>query len=304
MKKIYFTIVLLIGFWFNSHAQPIYTQYFDGADTGLNSIKIVLDTANQNIWQIGKPQKIIFDSASTLPNAIVTDTINFYPTNNTSRFIAKIPIITSPWIFALQWKQKLDLDAGFDGGIIEYSKDTGNTWLNVFNNPFVYNFYGFDTLNADTLPGGQFAFSGKDTTWRDIWLCFQSTWLQPIDTLLIRFTLLSDSVNNNKEGWLIDNMMGHITIGHTIKEVEQKNYINVYPNPVNNRVYIQLQKQLKSHIIENMELMDLSGRVVERWSHIPTKFWFDTHNYADGKYFLKIKTNIKSETVPLLIRKY
>ena len=49
-----------------------------------------LDTSASNIWQIGKPQKIIFDSASTVPNAIVTDTINFYPINNISRFGIKI----------------------------------------------------------------------------------------------------------------------------------------------------------------------------------------------------------------------
>lgn len=308
MKQICLTAVLLLCFVRYSTAQ-FYTQYFDGADTSIgNSIRITLDTSSQNVWQIGRPQKVIFDSAATQPNAIVTDTINFYPTNDTSRFIARVLINGWNWgIFALQWKQKLDMDTAHDGGIIEYSVDNGNTWVNVFNNPYVYNFYGFQTANQDTLPGGEFAFSGTDSTWRDIWLCFDMSWLQQFnwnDTALFRFTLLSDSVDNSKEGWLIDNMLAHITIIHTVKEVEQENYLNVYPNPANNIVHIQTQKIMEYHIIEQMELIDPLGRVVDKWTSIPTKFWFDTNKYNDGMYYLKVRTNIKSETLPLIISKH
>ena len=40
----------------------------------------------QNIWQIGVPHKTFFNTAYTLPNAIVTDTMNVYPVNNSSAF--------------------------------------------------------------------------------------------------------------------------------------------------------------------------------------------------------------------------
>lgn len=308
MKQIYLTAVLLLCFVRYSTAQ-FYTQYFDGADTNVyNAILIDIDPDSLNVWQIGTPQKIIFDSAATQPKAIVTDTINFYPTNDTSRFIAKVVMNFPNWgIFALQWKQKLDMDTAFDGGIVEYSTDTGNTWVNVFNNPFVYNFYGFQSANADTLTGGEFAFSGTDSTWRDIWLCFDLSWIQQFqwgDTLFFRFTLLSDSVNNNKEGWMIDNMLSHITIIHTVKEVEQENYLKVYPNPASNIVHIQAQKIMDFHIIETMELVDPLGQVVDKWTNIPTKFWFDTNKYNDGMYYLKIKTNLQSETLPIVINKH
>jgi|ERR1051325_3134646 hypothetical protein len=308
MKQIYLTTALLICIVQFSSAQ-FFTQYFDGADTsGWNSIRIDIDTASQNVWQIGTPQKTIFDSAATQPYAIVTDTINFYPKNDTSRFIAKVLMNFPNWgIFALQWKQKLDFDQGFDGGIIEYTTDNGNTWVNVFNNPFVYNFYGFQPSNKDTLVGGEFAFSGTDSTWRDIWLCFDLSWIQQFnwgDTLQFRFTMLSDSANSHKEGWIIDNMLAHITIIHTVKETKQENYLNVFPNPANNIVHIQTQKIMEYHIIEQMELIDPLGRVVDKWENIPTKFWFDTNKYNDGMYFLKVKTNIKSETLPLVISKH
>ena len=168
-----------------------YSQYFDGADTSaFNSLLINIDTSSSNIWQIGQPQKIIFDTAATFPNAIVTDTSNYYPTNNTSSFSFGVDPQWFGWgILALQWKQKLDMDIDYDGGIIEFSSDTGNTWKNVFNNPYVYNFYGFDTANQDTLISGDYAFSGTDSTWKDIWLCFDLSWLSFSDSLMFRYTL-------------------------------------------------------------------------------------------------------------------
>jgi hypothetical protein len=138
-------------------------------------------------------------------------------------------------------------------------------------------------------------------------LCFDLSWLQQFnwnDTALFRFTLLSDSVENSKEGWLIDNMLAHITIIHTVNEVEQEHYVNVYPNPANNIVHIQTQKIMEYHIIEQMELVDMLGRIVDKWTNIPTKFWFDTNKYNEGMYYLKVKTNIKSETRPLAICKH
>ena len=307
MKRIYLIATLIFFIVFPSKGQ-FYHQYFDGADTSASSsilIEIIQDSSN--VWQIGKPQKTIFDSAATQPNAIVTDTLNFYPITDTSRFITKIANNFGSWgVFALQWKQKLDMDTAFDGGTIEYSTDSGTTWISVFNNPYVYNFYGYDTLNVDTLIGGMKAFNGTDSTWKDIWLCFSSSWLaqfQSMDTLLFRFSIIADSINNYKEGWLIDNMLAHTTWVHTIKEIPQDTYLRMYPNPTNNIVHIEIEKLSQYHIIEHMELIDALGKVVAQWNNIPTKFWFETNQYPNGQYVLKVKTNIKTVTQSLIISK-
>lgn len=309
MKKLYLTTLLRFCLVRFTPAQ-MFSQYFDGADTICNpavspsSICIAIDNDSTNIWQIGVPQKLIFDSAATYPNAIMTDTINFYPSNNSSGFQFTIVPWTNWGILAIQWKQKLDMDQGLDGGKIEFSVDSGLTWQNAFNNPHVYNFYGFQPANEDTLPNGDFVFSGTDSIWRDIWLCYDMTWLSFNDSIIVRFTFLSDSVNTLKEGWMIDNMISHITLVHTVKEVEQENYINVFPNPANNVIHIQAQKRMDYHIIERMELIDSRGKVVDTWTNIPTKFWFNTNDYIDGMYYLKIKTNLKTETLPIVISKH
>lgn len=280
-----------------------YTQYFDGADT-LNPILIEIDSSSSNIWQVGPPQKTIFSSAATSPNALLTDTINYYPPNDTSAFQFVLNNDNYWWaVLAVRWKQKLDIDT-LDGGAIEFSIDSGATWQSAFNNPYVYNFYGYDDDNVDTLVGGELVFTGTDTTWRDIWLCFDISWLgYGGDPPMCRFTFKSDSIDNNKEGWMIDNMMYHLTILHTISEVEQEEYAKVYPNPTRGRVNIQMKKLNEFHVIENMELINVEGKVVQQFGVSPTKFYIDIGDHPDGIYFLKIQTNKKTETVQVLLQR-
>jgi len=102
------------------------TQYFDGADTSaLTSILIDIEPDTQNLWQIGPPQKTLFDTAFTAPNAIVTDTINRLQSRNISRFVVRIPDTALRWgILALQWVQKLDMAYDLQGGMVEFSRNT------------------------------------------------------------------------------------------------------------------------------------------------------------------------------------
>jgi hypothetical protein len=303
MIKLYSLIFLLL-ISFTAPAQ-IYYQYFDGADTVFDqSVNIELDTSTYNIWQIGHPQKIIFNSASTVPNAIVTDTVNYYPQNNLSRFRARMMNGWAPWgILALQWIQKIDLDTN-DAAIIEFSMDRGITWQNAFNNPYVYSFYGFDPANYDTLSTGEYVLTGTDTSWKNIWLCFDLSWMSFFpDTVEYRFTLKTDSIGQEKEGWMIDNMFAYITGIHTINENELKDYITIYPNPATERVNVRAQKRMDYHIIEQMELINMRGQIVREWKNVPTKFWFETKDYPEGEYLLKVKTNIRTETKHLVICK-
>lgn len=285
-------------------AQIDFYQYFDGADTLSNSIQIELDTTGTNIWQVGSPQKTIFSSAATTPNALLTDTIKFYPPNDSSSFQFVLNNTNYLWaILAIQWKQKLDMDAG-DGGIIEFSLDEGATWQNVFDNPYVYNLFGYQQENVDTITGGELAFTATDTLWRDVWLCFDVSYLGYYPNKpLCRFTLKSDSTDSSHEGWMIDNLMYHLTSLHTINEVEQEEYIKVYPNPTRGRVNIQTKKLNEFHLIEKMELIDTAGRVVQEFGVSPTKFYIDIDDHPDGIYFLKIQTNKKTETLQILLQR-
>lgn len=288
-----------------SYSQSYYYQYFDGADTSVwNSLFVHIDTSANNIWQIGKPQKTIFDSSATEPNVIVTDTINNYPINNASSF--HIDVI--PWgtngILGIQWKQKLDMDKKRDGGLVEFSVDYGATWESAFNNPYVYNIFGYPTASFDTLVSGEYAFSGTDSLWEDVWLCYDMMWITAwVDTIKVRFTFISDSINDNKEGWMIDNINAHVTYAHPVKENASNEYFNVYPNPAKNIINIELQRVNEFHIIENMQLINSEGKLMQEWNKIPTRYWIDVSKYPNGMYYLRIKSNLKSKTIPITIQK-
>lgn len=304
MRKLYTFFITTFIFITSTQAQ-FYQQYFDGIDTSAsNSIIIDFGSDTTNIWQVGSPQKTIFHSAATQPNALVTDTINFYPVNDTSSFTYRLfnPVFAFG-VFALQWMQKIDYDRDRDGGMIEYTTNGGATWVNVFNDPYVYNFYGFDTLNVDTMGGNNYGFSGTDTTWRNVWLCFDMSFLTLFDTIDFKFTSISDSVDNHKEGWMIDNMFSQLTFVHTVKSEKMDDYLKIFPTPTSGTIYIEAEKQNGFHIIEWMELTDVQGRVVKKYGVSPTKFNIDISDLPDGNYFLRVKTNLQEKTLPVILNK-
>ena len=281
-----------------------YWQHFDGFDTEPSeSILIEFPEDSMNAWQIGEPQKDIFSSASSPPNAIMTDTVNPYPANDTSSFYFKFTDEFNGWeIIAFQWLQKLDIDSG-DGGMVEFSGDNGLTWQNAFDNPYVYNFYGYNEENVDTLPNGELGFVGSDNNWADIWLCYDLSWLSLSDSLRIRYTMMSDSIESDHEGWMIDNMFAGLTFFHTVGEVEQENYLEVYPNPTKGRVFINAQKKKTFHLIESMQLRDVKGKLLEEFGPSPTKFFIDLDHHPDGVYFLSINTNFESQTFKIILER-
>jgi hypothetical protein len=284
-------------------AQQTFYQYFDGADTSIyNAVMIEKDT--NSCWQIGPPQKTLFNSASTVPNVIITDTINSYRTNDTSSFRIRILNEWENWgILALQWSQKLDLDSLNDWGIVEYSKDDGVTWYEVFDDPFVYNFYGWTSSNVAYMPSGFQGFTHVDTTWKNIWLCFDLSWLSVAlpDTLDFRFTVISDSMETNQEGWMIDNFIAGFTWVHTLPENPLDGYMQISPNPTEGRIDIRTQKINEFHIIEEMNLINMRGEVVQTWKNVPTKYFIDIDDHPDGIYYLKVRTNIKTEEFKVVL---
>lgn len=285
------------------YAQEHY-QYFDGADTMSYSLQIEIDTSyNENIWQIGEPQKALFDSAYSPPNVIMTDTINFYPINNESSFQFTIidPSIYGAGIFAVQWMQKLDMDPGTDGGVVEFSVDNGLTWENAFISPYIYNFYGHDPSNENVTYDGTPCFSGQDSTWRDIWLCIDNSYLDLFDTVTFRYTIYTDDEDNSREGWMMDNFRAHITWVHTINENPQTEYLRAYPNPTEDGlVQIEAKKTQDFHIIEYMAVMDMEGKVLKEYEMVPTKFRIDIGDLPKGNYLLTVQTNLKTETFKIV----
>lgn len=234
---------------------------------------------------------------------MITDTINHYKSNDSS--FVSFPLRHNFFGFgiaALQWNQKIDFEDGVDFGLIEYSVDTGRSWRNVIGSPYTYNFFGYHPSNIDTMPNGELAFTGTDSIWRNVWMCYDLSWVWILDTIEFRFKILSDSVNNH-EGWMIDNFYVAPTFVHTIKEKEQKEYIELSPNPTTQKITINLENTGEFHIIKNLKLVDLKGSTIQSWQNCPDKFFINMEPYPEGVYFLDIETNIKREVKKFIYKK-
>ena len=256
--------------------------------------RIVRDTlSNPNCkWQIGKPRKTVFDSAYQSSRALVTDTANPLPPNDTSVFILKhARDNANPFhIFTMNFVYKMDGDSN-DFGTIEISPDTGHTWINV--------------LTEDTLYDMRYHFarptlSGSTNGWKHFWLDM-AQWASadpqftsyPVyltaDTILFRFTYITDSDTTPRDGWMIDN----IEFGDWWEGVEQIRYdalVTVYPNPAANNLFISTDTGLPKNT--SVQIFDLNGKkVFEKKpftapsiniAHLPNGFYTLRYETVDG----------------------
>lgn len=301
MKKEILAGLLFLCFSFSSTAQD-YEQYFDSDDTAWNSLLVEFDTSATGIWQIGPPQKTIFESASTVPNVLITDTVQTYPDSLNASASFYIPDLTSyVGAIAVQWNQKIDFDYNKDGGLVEFSSDSGLTWENALYSPNVYNYYGWSTSNEGMLPSGEPCFTGTDSVWRNVWLCFQIDYLYAIENLSIRFRIVSDSVETNQEGWMIDNLQAHETWFHPVAEQSSYDHFKIYPTLTERTVTIKQLHTAPDYKVTEVSLLDMKGqliRIIPLDSEVEV---MDVSDLPPGRYFIVIKANDTKEIHQLVI---
>jgi len=173
-----------------------------------------IDTVSNpnNCWQIGVPQKTEFDSAYSPVRAILTDTINPYPTANTSSFDIVLeptlyPSNTVFWTnFRLEFNYRVDCDSLLDYGTIELSTDSGATWMDLINDPTYAPYIEWQTDFTGDLP----VLTGNNGAWKhsqaDMNALAQFLNIPVGSTLIWRFSFTSDSIQTNRDGLMYDNI--------------------------------------------------------------------------------------------------
>ena len=318
-----FTLALLLSFCFISKAQnfSFVLNFEDSASIGQYFYTdSILDSAG--IWQIGIPNKPIFDSAYSPPNAVVTLLDSALPANVNASFIISIPdTIEYPYASLLTFTHKYDFNPLHEGGYVEFSVDSGYNWYPVCTNCTEggwYNYQGYHGLcitslnGLSTLTDGQYIFSpawwgyipadttaqgvpyftGTDTTWIHDTIAIPT--FVPVKTslntvLLFRFTSFSDSTQTSYHaGWMIDNIgftsYAMMCIGG-INEVNSS-HIKVYPDPVVDGFTISL---IDAGMHEySVSILDLTGRpVLYRDEHSP-EVTLSRSGIAAGSYVIKV----------------
>jgi len=251
-----------------------------------------IDSLNQDVWQIGTPSKPFFGAAYSYSRAVMTDTINAYDTSKHSYFEITFPVNRLSLIVG--FKHKFQTDSLLDGCYIEVSYDNGLNWSNIVNqNPVVNPLYiTMENMykKSDTLVNGISCFTGTSNAW--VYSRIQWIWGYHLknypDSTWLRFYFLSDSIQTNKAGWMIDDIViSYAQLPASILEIEESEHVHVYPNPFSNFTTFEFENRESKNY--TLVIYDCQGRMIKTKENIITgKVKIDRDKLPSGLYFYQL----------------
>ncbi len=306
MSKLLTALLIFVSCFLSAQIQIL---NFDSPSNMLS-----IDTTNpNNLWQVGPPNKTIFDSALSAPNVIVTDTASPYSINSNSSFTVGFTLNGNMPV--IEFDHRFDTDSLKDGGFIEISNDNGASWLRLrdtlvlsaspSNYPFDWwaisstvGFYGL----TDFLPNNRIGFSGKSNGWQHAEIHFHCWAFKTYPTFLLRFTFVSDSIHNPKDGWMIDNLFINGTGICASLDENALTKVKAYPNPFSHKTRIDLE----GHQITNgsYTIYNLQGQALKSENVFsPSSIEIGRNNLPAGAYTMVIsEKNIPKLMTYLLVR--
>lgn len=282
MKKL-FTTLFLASFVLAGYGQSdLWCQFDFELSDWCQQDYLWRDTISDtnNIWQIGHPQKTQFNNGYTSTNAIVTDLLNPYPINDTSSFIVvHISEAEFEYVKGIDGYFKINSDTLNDFGKIELSVDLGQSWIDLLT----------DTAYASLIDINEpyeLSFSGNVNNWQHfsitINLLLSSFNIHQGDTILYRFSFISDSVETNKEGWILDRVTTN-DWSESISENSLTSFTStLYPNPSTNSATIEFENPTNSNF--SLQVFDIMGRAVIEQNIKTTRTQLNTQHLPPGIY--------------------
>jgi hypothetical protein len=221
-----------------------------------DSLYVLFDT--NHVWVIAETNKTILFPHNHFGHTLITDTTGFYDSNISASCNFKL-IFGAGSFYEIMFFHKFDFENNKDGGIIETSYDNGTTWQNIIFDPVIFgkpedlgNFFNItDTIVA---AGNQPGFTGLQSEYMASWVRFPADRGITMDTVLLRFTILSDSTDAGNEGWMLDDFYfggGYVAI----KDFSSKSDFMVYPVPSSNTLSIDCTGK----VISQVKVLSQSG---------------------------------------------
>ncbi len=227
-----------------------------------DSAIITIDTSGTALWQLGKTLKPAFSNGTIPVRGLMTDTLNSYPANANKYFLLKVYYSTN---YIIDFWHRYQTDSLHAGGMVEFSTDSGATWINVMNCSGVgtQNMYA----QTDTLNSGQPAFTGTSsgeqlsrfqfmncvTERTTVTSCFPDYTFSFYRPIFIRFRFVSDSAISSLSGWMIDSIeIENTGCGTGIPNVADGKALTIYPNPATTQLTITAPNAINDITITNL----------------------------------------------------
>ncbi|MCB0402495.1 MAG: T9SS type A sorting domain-containing protein [Flavobacteriales bacterium] len=312
MKTLSFFLLFMLSF--TSFGQIDYGWYGlqpkDSCNFEVNCTRLTIDTFNtSNDWQIGSSNKPFFGQTLSLPNAIMTDTVNPYSSSNLSIFDLHFGAWDGsgfPYNMYIKFDHKYETDSLIDGGYITVSHDSGQSFHNVLfdstslsNNYPLINSDNMYTYN-DTLLNGEPGFTGT-SGWKTS--IIQWIWMVPVkqmvsDSLIVRFNFFSDGNQTGKDGWIIDNIeIGDIYQGSSVEEIKNNLRVNLFPN----RTTDYFEYTVEANQVDYLIITHVTGKQVLHVQQPESSGKINVSGLPAGNYFVQFAASGKKVVKRLVV---
>ncbi len=258
---------------------------------GSNFYYKVDTTLTSNLWQVGAVGKNGFPANTFGSQAMQTDTANAYDTSNVSIFYVwtdSAAQLGPDSVFSIHFWHYYDVDSVGDSCLVQISLDSGKTWLHyadVMQLPHLD--YDYQAPNA-IMPynSGKFLWTGKSNGWQQVKICFNYFLLKPTRNINwpigYRFLFKSDTIQNNKPGWVIDKIRFRTPAAFGAVRDYQNNTLPIYPNPgIGGKFYIDFPS---TYITGQFYVFNFLGQHVKT---IPLTEYIDLSALPSGVYSYK-----------------
>jgi hypothetical protein len=283
--------------FFGCHGSPSWVPFQFENYAEENNFYIAPTTGN--LWAIGIPVKTMFDAAYSVPRAMVTDTVNPYPVNNSSSFYVIIKGECSA-AYGISFHHRMNTDSLQDGGTIEISDNGGNTWINIIDYPYQYNgpmnvYSSSSTVSSMGKPG----FTGT-FPWKTSSFDFYNPANFDLQIFVLKFTFASDGTQiNPKDGWMIDDL--EVTSAfESIDGHSNDQKISIYPNPATSSFNINTGSALAD--LNSVSIFNYLGEKMKEVSVLSGKS-ISTDGLDPGIYYVSIQNNNRVVTKKMIIQK-
>ena len=324
MKKQLLTFLLLLPACLAIHAQyDRDTAYIDWMGTTYvlnfdnpNPDLIEFDPPENNVWQIGKPNKEPF-APFTGTGAIMTDTSHMLDSALEHSFILKFHRLEESnavrewWV---QFMQNYEFDSLVSGGYISVSYDKGVSWKNVVYDDSTGSMAMLNLLYDSTsakinaqpiLTGSGVSLEGHPSSVGKFFSCtiWDAVWVYDI---WVKFTYINTGKNNPHAGWMIDYFYFSIDswceyIYNDIGKVEITE-IGIYPNPAKKQVVFNYPETSDTPL--TLEVYDLIGhKVFQRTGICGTTETVGISHLPNGSYLYHLYNNTNDFKGQFIIQK-
>lgn len=287
MKRFFLFLIMALGTQLVHSQTWCDFQFTLNFDDTICLHRLSIDTVNypNNRWQIGFHNKSTLDSTACKTKVIVTDTLNPYPVNDTSVFTLKFRLSNgiAYGCKMLEGDYYVQTDSLNDYGKIEFSPNNGTTWVDFIN----------DTAYSSMISyiGDIPVFTGRSIKCKhfnlaicDIGSVFN---VQSNDTLLFRFTFISDSIYDNLGGLMFDNLEQWDFVEGISKTRFKPIKSIIYPNP--SADFFTIDFENATDAVFELSVYDMNSKLVFKDEEVRGKrYKLDAQLFIPGVYMYKL----------------